>query len=65
MPIPEIVSFDSSQYAMLLDKPFVSIGHRKELLGKTAAKKIINMIEGGHEESILMDWDTAVLKANH
>ena len=59
---PEIASFDASQYAMLLDKPFVSIGHRKELLGKTAARKIINMIEGKHEESILMDWDTAALE---
>jgi GntR family transcriptional regulator of arabinose operon len=59
--LPEIASFDSSQYAMLLDKPFVSIGHRKELLGKIAAKKILNMIAGGREESILMDWDTSVL----
>jgi len=59
--LPEIASFDSSQYAMLLDKPFVSIGHRKELLGKTAARKILNMIAGQREESILMDWDTTVL----
>lgn len=60
--IPEIASFDASQFAMLLDKPSVSIGHRKELLGKSAARKIIKMIEGGREESILMDWDTTVLE---
>jgi GntR family transcriptional regulator of arabinose operon len=61
VPVPELASFDFSQYAMLLEKPFVSIGHCKELLGKTAARKILNMIEGGREESILMDWETSVL----
>lgn len=60
--VPEIVSFDASQYAMFLDKPFVSIGHRKELLGKTAARKIIKMIEGKQVKSLLMDWDTAALE---
>ena len=61
VPTPEIVSFDSSQFVMMLDRPFVSIGHRKELLGKTAARKILNMIAGKKEDSILMDWDTSVL----
>ncbi|MDD3942565.1 MAG: GntR family transcriptional regulator [Sphaerochaetaceae bacterium] len=60
--IPEIASFDASQFSLLLDKPFVSIGHCKESLGKTAARKIIRMIGGEPEESVLMDWDTSALQ---
>lgn len=56
VPMPKIISFDHSHLSDIFPKSIISIGHRKEELGITAATKMINMLEGKKEESLFLDW---------
>lgn len=53
---PRIMSFDNSYLCAAYDKRFYSLGHQKEALGRLAAQKITNMIEGKQEKSVFLDW---------
>ena len=56
IPVPLILSFDSSHLCQAYPGRILSLGHRKDELGETAAVKMINMLSGKTEESVLMDW---------
>jgi len=51
-----IISFDDSLYAKITSVSLTSLAHPKELLGKVAAQKILNMIEGTPEISKTFNW---------
>ena len=57
--IPEdkaIVSFDNSLFSEVSLVPITSMDHPKEVLGSVAARKLVSMIEGGCENSLVMEW---------
>lgn len=54
---PELVSFDCSTFAAISSVPFKSLSNPKEMLGRLAAKKMINIINGTSESSITMSWE--------
>lgn len=51
-----VVSFDNSIYSEMSSVKITSLNHPKEKMGEIAAKKLINMIEGKLEESIILPW---------
>jgi GntR family transcriptional regulator of arabinose operon len=51
-----IISFDNSVYASVSAIKITSMDHPKEALGRAAAGKLINMIEGKAEDSLIMPW---------
>ena len=55
-PIPKLISFDHSYLCEASAVHFDSLGHRKEELGRLAATKIRNMIEGKKETSEYLGW---------
>ena len=54
--IPKVISFDHSYLCSAYDRRFESLGHQKEALGRLAAQKISNMINGKTEEPVFMNW---------
>ena len=57
--VPEdvkIVSFDNSHYSELGIVKIVSLNHPKEELGKLAAQKLLNMINGRNERPSVLPW---------
>ena len=54
--IPRIVSFDKSYLCEASAVHFDSLGHRKDELGRLAAIKVRNMIEGRRETSEFLGW---------
>ena len=55
--VPKLISFDNSYLCKASLVGFTSLGHRKEELGKVAAEKIKNMLNGKPEETVLLDWE--------
>ena len=55
--VPKLISFDNSYLCKASLVTFTSLGHRKEELGKVAAEKIKNMLNGKPEETVLLDWE--------
>lgn len=55
--IPQIFSFDKSTLSEVSPFKYTSIPHKKDLIGKVAAEKIINMLAGKKETSIFFDWE--------
>ena len=55
--VPKMISFDNSYLCKASLIGFTSLGHKKEELGKVAAEKIKNMLNGKTEESVLLDWE--------
>lgn len=51
-----VVSFDNSIYSEISSIKITSLDHPKEKMGEVAAKKVINMIEGRIEKSIIFPW---------
>lgn len=57
--VPEdvaIISFDDSAYASLTPVKLTSLGHPKEEIGRVAARKLLNMINGKKETPAVLDW---------
>jgi len=57
--VPEdvkIVSFDNSHYSELGIVKIISLNHPKEELGKLAAQKLLNMINGRNERPSVLPW---------
>lgn len=54
--IPSIFSFDHSSLALAYPEHIYSIGHHKEELGRLAAKKLLNMMDGEKESSVYLPW---------
>lgn len=54
--LPTIVSFDHSSLCKASIDPYPSLSHKKEELGRVAAEKIVNMLDGKKEESVYMEW---------
>jgi len=57
--VPEdvsVVSFDNSTYAAFSPVGLTSLSHPKEEVGRTAARKLLAMIEGKKETSVLLGW---------
>lgn len=57
--VPEdvaIISFDDSKYASLTPVKITSLGHPKEEIGRVAANKLLNMINGKKESPTVLDW---------
>lgn len=52
----ELISFDNSNYARLSAVPFVSLSNPKEKLGRIAAEKMLNILRGKKETSIVLPW---------
>ena len=52
------VSFDQSAYARIPGAPFRSLGNPKEALGRMAAQKMLNMLEGQEEQPVVMLWSS-------
>ncbi|MHC1772874.1 MAG: GntR family transcriptional regulator [Flexilinea sp.] len=55
-----IASFDNSHYSGLASVPITSVDHPKEELGRTAARKLLNMINGKPETSLTMPWEVII-----
>lgn len=55
-----IASFDNSTLSGLSRVPITSMNHPKEMLGRIAAQKLLNKINGNSESSISMPWDIVV-----
>lgn len=51
-----VISFDNSHYADLSAIKITSLDHPKENLGRAAAEKLLMMIEGKKEKSLVMAW---------
>jgi len=51
-----VLSFDNSLYSDISSVKVTSFEHPKELLGKAAAEKLINMIRGQTEAPLVMPW---------
>lgn len=54
------VSFDQSAYARMPGAPFRSLGNPKEALGRLAAEKLLNMLDGGEEHPAVLPWSPMV-----
>lgn len=57
--VPEdvaIISFDDSIYASLTPVKITSLSHPKEEIGRVAASKLINMINGKKESPAVLEW---------
>ena len=52
----ELVSLDGSTYAQLSATPFFSLPHPKEQLGRLAAEKLLNILNGKKESSVELPW---------
>ena len=52
----ELVSFDNSAFAQLSQVPFVSLTSPKEDLGRLAAEKMIDLLAGNEQTSIVLPW---------
>lgn len=55
--VPKLISFDNSYFCKASLVSFTSLGHKKEALGRIAAEKIKNMLNGESETSVLLDWE--------
>lgn len=53
----EIVSFDNSTYAQLSSPSFFSLSNPKEILGKIAAEKLLNILAGKVEAPAVLPWN--------
>ncbi|WP_207653738.1 GntR family transcriptional regulator [Scatolibacter rhodanostii] len=51
-----VISFDHSLFSDLSAVPLTSLNHPKEVLGSVAARKLLNMMEGREESSLVMEW---------
>lgn len=52
-----IISFDDSIYSNITSVPLTSLAHPKDELGRLAAKKILNLINGRQEASETLGWE--------
>jgi GntR family transcriptional regulator, arabinose operon transcriptional repressor len=59
-----VVSFDNSTLSDLSRVPITSMDHPKEQLGHIAAQKLLNMINGEAETSLVMPWDIIVKQSS-
>ncbi len=58
--VPEdkaIISFDNSPLGELAAAGLTSFDHLKESLGASAARKLISMMDGREEQSLVLDWN--------
>lgn len=53
----ELVSFDHSTLARLSPTPFLSLSNPKETLGRLAAEKLLHILGGRAEQSVLLPWN--------
>lgn len=53
-----IASFDNSLYSQI--SPIYSLDHPKEVLGATAARKLMALIGGKKEKSLVLSWGAAI-----
>lgn len=51
-----IISFDNSLLSEVSTVKITSLDHPKEILGSAAARKLVAMLEGKREKSLVMDW---------
>ena len=54
-----IISFDNSQLGELASVGLTSFDHPKENLGASAARKLLGLINGREEQSVVLDWGLA------
>lgn len=62
LKVPEdmaLISFDNSPLGELAASGLTSFDHPKEQLGACAARKLISMMSGREEKSVVMDWGLA------
>ena len=52
-----IVSFDNSFYCQIGPVPITSMGHRTNQTGKTAARLLLDMMDGGKPQSLSLKWE--------
>ena len=52
-----LVSFDNSQYASICHPKLTSLAHPKDLFGRVAAEKLLNMMSGKKETSAVLPWE--------
>ena len=52
-----LISFDNSQLGELASVGLTSFDHPKESLGACAARKLIGMMEGREEQSVVLNWE--------
>lgn len=52
-----LVSFDNSQYASICHPKLTSLAHPKDLFGRVAAEKLLNMMAGKKETSAILPWE--------
>lgn len=55
-----VISFDNSLFSEVSQVRITSLDHPKELLGAAAARKLLSMIGGRQEKSLVMDWQISV-----
>ncbi len=57
--VRSVVSFDRNKPLGSINKniQFYSLSHPKSELGRTAARKLLNIISGNHEESSVLMWE--------
>jgi len=53
----EWISFDQSAYARVPNAPFLSLGNPAEEVGKLAAEKLLNMLQGCGETPAMLKWN--------
>ena len=53
---PRLASFDHSVFAQVSPTPFLSLYSPKEELGRQAAEKLLQMLRGRRESSVLLPW---------
>lgn len=51
-----VIGFDNSLFSEVSQVRITSLDHPKELLGAAAARKLLSMIGGKQEKSLVMDW---------
>ncbi|NLI21262.1 MAG: substrate-binding domain-containing protein [Clostridiales bacterium] len=51
-----LVSFDNSAYAAVCHPKLTSLAHPKDEFGRVAAEKLLNMMAGKRESSIVLPW---------
>ena len=51
-----IVSFDNSAYAAVCHPKLTSLAHPKDMFGRVAAEKLLNMMAGKKETSAVLPW---------
>jgi GntR family transcriptional regulator of arabinose operon len=54
-----VVSFDNTNYAQISPIPFYSLEHPKAQLGRVAAQKLMNVLNGRPEKPTILPWGTA------